>query len=215
MAFDLVQYFNNQIKIQKTPFLNKYDCDLRDQYIQEVNTLVLGKLVTLWQDNGQQQFQEIHNLDPLYIQEIAHSLTTSIHNESKLAKTELEYSISEMVLLQLQELQQLEKTGNYGILGLKELIIGQVEHLSGQADDWVWSTNGLIELRGSKPINQEDISLDSTMKEFNQMVQHHSHADDVQVTTETVVPTWAKILEPIVAIIILWVLAQALCSVFA
>ena len=47
------------------------------------------------------------------------------------------------------------------------------------------------------------------------MVQQHTHTDDNQVSIETVTPTWAKILEPVVALVILWILAQALCTVFA
>ena len=52
------------------------------------------------------------------------------------------------------------------------------------------------------------------MKEFNQMVsQNHQHQDveDV-VLVET--PTWAKIVEPIIAIAILWVLIAAVMRVF-
>ncbi|KAA5655187.1 hypothetical protein F3G64_35300, partial [Pseudomonas aeruginosa] len=97
-------------------------------------------------------------------------LTTSKHNKSVLKNSELEQSISEILALQLTELNQLDETGGFGQSGLKELILGQVEHLSGQAEDWVWSTNHLTELIGSKPVEQEELSLDATMKEFNQMV---------------------------------------------
>jgi hypothetical protein len=37
---------------------------------------------------------------------------------------------------------------------MSELLLGQIEHLSGQAEDWVWSTQ-LNELIGSKPVEQE------------------------------------------------------------
>lgn len=78
------------------------------------------------------------------------------------------------------------------------MVIGQIEHLSGQAKDWVWSTNELTELIGSQPIEQEEISLDETMKEFNQMVnvQHtDAHTDHPETTViETVNPTWPKLL---------------------
>jgi hypothetical protein len=217
MAFDLVQYFNDQIKIQKPSLLKKYDSNLRNQYIQEINTLVLGKLVYLWREDASKQFQEAQQLDQLYVDQISHSLTTSVNNESALSRFELESAISDILNLQLIELKQLENTGNLGIQGLKELILGQIEHLSGQADDWVWSTNMLTELKGSKPIVQDEISLDTTMKEFNQMVQQHSHDDDVQQLNDNVqnIPTWAKVLEPIVALVILWILFQAVCNIFA
>ncbi len=86
------------------------------------------------------------------------------------------------------------------------MVIGQIEHLSGQAKDWVWSTNELTELIGSQPVPEEEISLDETMKEFNQMVNvqkadlHTDHQD--VVVTETANPTWAKIAEPVVALVV-------------
>ncbi len=109
--------------------------------------------------------------------------------------------------LQLTELNQLDDTGGFGQNGLKELILGQVEHLSGQAEDWVWSTNHLTELIGSKPVEQEELSLDTTMKEFNQMVhQAQPSHEDLHIeeqTIETSVPTWSKIIAPVVALAIL------------
>ncbi len=215
MAFDLVQYFNDQLIFQKPLLLNNYDRELRDKYILEINTLTLGKLVTLWRDNDEIQFEKLNTLNDTYLSEIANSLITSKHNQSTLKPNELKAGVLEILTFQLEEILQLETTGSYGKKGLKELILGQIEHLSGHADDWVWSTNGLLELQGSKTIHQEDISLDSTMKEFNQMVQQHTYTDDNQVSTETVTPTWAKIIEPVVALVILWIVAQALCSVFA
>lgn len=72
---------------------------------------------------------------------------------------------------------------------------------------------------GSKPIEQEELSLEETMKEFNQMVnqqniQESPHQEPVQAlqsTTESnpLVPGWARVLEPIVALVILWILFSA------
>lgn len=152
MAFDLVQYFSDQVKIQKPQLLQQYDADSRNAYIQELNALTLGKLIRLWREDDNKLYQEIKTLDPLYIQEVSRHLTTSVHNQSELPKPELEHSISEILSLQLTELKQLDETGNFGSNGLKELLQGQIEHLSGQADDWVWSTNELTELKGSKPL---------------------------------------------------------------
>ena len=216
MAFDLVQYFAAQIKLQKPSLLKQYNAVDRDQYIQEINALSLGKLVSLWREDNQKLYQEIDHQDELYIQEIARRLTTSPHNHSPLSKTELEQNISEVLALQLTELKQLDQTGNFGIKGLGELLLGQIEHLSGQADDWVWSTNDLIELKGSKPIPQEELSLEASMKEFNQMVQQHTHDDHQNIEpAEAIVPTWSKVLEPIVAIAILAILWCSVTQLFA
>lgn len=216
MAFDLVQYFAAQIKLQKPSLLKQYNAVDRDQYIQEINALSLGKLVSLWREDNQKLYQEIDHQDELYIQEIARRLTTSPHNQSPLSKTELEQNISEVLALQLTELKQLDQTGNFGHKGLGELLLGQIEHLSGQADDWVWSTNDLIELKGSKPIPQEELSLEASMKEFNQMVQQHTHDDHQNIEpVEAIVPTWSKVLEPIVAIAILAILWCSVTQLFA
>ncbi|BBQ47506.1 hypothetical protein [Acinetobacter pittii] len=207
MAFDLVQYFAEQIKIQKPQLLNQYPVNEKNKLIDEVNILALGKLISLWRQNDNKIYQEIKTSDPLYIQEVARHLTTSKHNQSTLKNSELEHSISEILTLQLAELNQLDETGGFGHNGLKELILGQIEHLSGQAEDWVWLTNHLNELVGSKPVEQEELSLDTTMKEFNQMVhQAQPHHEDLHIeeqTTEISVPTWSKIIAPVVALAIL------------
>lgn len=207
MAFDLVQYFAEQIKIQKPQLLNQYPVNEKNKLIDEVNVLTLGKLISLWRQDDSKIYNEIKTADPLYIQEVARHLTTSKHNQSVLKNTELEQSISEILTLQLTELNQLDDTGGFGQNGLKELILGQVEHLSGQAEDWVWSTNHLTELIGSKPVEQEELSLDTTMKEFNQMVHQaqpsHEYLHIEEQTIETSVPTWSKIIAPVVALAIL------------
>ncbi|MBZ6535345.1 hypothetical protein [Acinetobacter seifertii] len=207
MAFDLVQYFAEQIKIQKPQLLNQYPANEKNKLIDEVNVLTLGKLISLWRQDDSKIYNEIKTADPLYIQEVARHLTTSKHNQSDLKNTELEQSISEILTLQLTELNQLDDTGGFGQNGLKELILGQVEHLSGQAEDWVWSTNHLTELIGSKPVEQEELSLDTTMKEFNQMVHQaqpsHENLHIEEQTIETSVPTWSKIIAPVVALAIL------------
>lgn len=216
MAFDLVHYFAEQIKSQKTQLLSQYSAEERCQILHEISLLTLGKVVSLLRKDENKIYQEIHSQDQLYIQEVSRHLTTSPHNQSILAKSELELLTSEILSFQLQELKQLDEIGNYKLSGMRELLLGQIEHLSGQAKDWVWSTNELTELIGSQPIEQEDISLDQTMKEFNQMV-HQVQTDTHEVIEPTVIatPTWAKIMQPVVAIIILAVLYCALNTIFA
>jgi hypothetical protein len=219
MAFDLVQYFAEQINNQKPQLLEQHSREDRKEHLSEINALVLGKLITLWRSNDKKVYQEISSPEELFIQEVARHLTTSSKNQSTLAKNELEPAVSEILRLQLAELKQLNDIGNLEVRGLRELLLGQIEHLSGQAPDWVWSTNDLSELKGSKPIVQEEISLDSTMKEFNQMVsQQHTDVNEDQhnaaAVVNTAVPGWSKILEPVVAIIILWVLYCAATQMF-
>ena len=216
MAFDLVQYFTAQIKLQKPQLFSTHTDTEKQAHIEEVNALALGQLISLWKQDRHKLYQEVLTSDPLYIQGIARHLTTSAHNQSNLRPSELESSISEVLSLQLTELKQLDETGSFGENGLTELLLGQIEHLSGQADDWVWSTNDLIELKGSKPIPQEELSLEASMKEFNQMVQQHTHDDHQNIeSAEAIVPTWSKVLEPIVAIAILAILWCSVTQLFA
>lgn len=207
MAFDLVQYFAEQIKIQKPQLLNQYSVKEKAVFIQEINALALARLISLWKQNAKKLYQENQTADPLYIQEIARHLTTSQHNQSALAPNDLETSISEILVLQLNELNQLDQTGHFGQIGMSELLLGQIEHLSGQADDWVWSSAQLNELIGSKPVEQIDISLEATMQEFNQMVnQAQPHHNDITEENETNMidsPKWAYIVSPFVALVIL------------
>jgi hypothetical protein len=202
MAFDLVQYFSEQIKLQKPQLFDQYSSKERLYFIDEVNMLALGQLVSLWKKDNQKLYQEIKTSDPLYIQGITRHLTTSAYNQSALSASELESSISEILTLQFAELNQLDQTGSFGQTGLSELLLGQIEHLSGKAEDWVWSTNQLTELLGSKPVIQQEVSLETTIQEFNQMVHQAQHTEEIS-TPEPTTPTWSFIIAPVTALIIL------------
>lgn len=215
MAFDLVQYFVEQIETQKPELLQSYTKEERRKYILEINALTLGKLISEWRNNPQKIYNEIKHPDELYILEIARHLTTRVENQSTLPKPKLEQLTSEIFHFQLTELKQLHDTGNHNQTSIQELLKGQIEHLSGQADDWVWTTNNLTELKGSKPIHEEELSLEATMKEFSQMVHQNSQHHDVEEVAVVETPTWAKIVEPVVALAILWVLIDAVLRVFA
>ena len=214
MAFDLVQYFAEQIKIQKPQLFSKFSAQEKQAYIEEVNVLTLGQLISLWIQDHSKVYKEIYSSDPLYIQGVARHLTTSAHNKSSLKPAELEASISEILTLQLTELKQLDETGSFGQTGLTELLTGQIEHLSGQAEDWVWSTNQLTELLGSKPVEQHEISLDATLQEFSQLVHHTPKQDEIVVEQEPV-PNWAYIVAPLVALYILVFLYCAYCQLIS
>lgn len=216
MAFDLVQYFAEQIESQKHLLLSHLDREEKRSHIRQINALTLGELINQLRSNGEKVYQEISNPDELYIQEVSRHLTTNPSNASTLSRTELEQLTTEVFHLQLLELKQLHDTGSHSLQSIRELLNGQIEHLSGQADDWVWSTNNLTELLGSKPNLQEDISLEASMKEFNQMVhQQNAQHDDNNVAVEATVPTWSKVVEPVVAIAILWILYSAATNMFA
>ena len=216
MAFDLVQYFAEQIESQKPMLLSHLDREEKRSHIRQINALTLGELINQLRSNGEKVYQEISNPDELYIQEVSRHLTTNPSNASTLSRTELEQLTTEVFHLQLLELKQLHDTGSHSLQSIRELLNGQIEHLSGQAYYWVWSTNNLTELLGSKPNLQEDISLEASMKEFNQMVhQQNAQHDDNNVAVEATVPTWSKVVEPVVAIAILWILYSAATNMFA
>ena len=213
MAFDLVQYFVEQINTQRPELLSQFSKEEKRHYISEINALTLGELITQWRANDKKAYQEITQPDELFIQEVARHLTTSKENKSTLSHTELESTTVSIFSLQLAELKQLHDTANHNLHSIRELLLGQVEHLAGMADDWVWSTNNLLELKGSKPFIEDEISLEASMKEFNDMVNQHSDHEQVEIIQS--IPVWSKILEPIVALIILWFLYSMACNIFA
>lgn len=214
MAFDLVQYFAEQIKTQKPQLLNSYNGEQRENFLYEMNSLTLARMIYLWRQQPSKMYQEIQAINPLYIQELARHLTTSPHNESELKCQDFEQSATDLFNLQFIELKQLDDIGRYGQNGMHELLVGQIEHLSGQAKDWVWSLSELTELLGSQPTEEEDLSLEESMKEFNQMVHSQQTHNDVETVEQVAVPelkpTWAIIVEPLVALAVIWVLYDAL-----
>lgn len=206
MAFDLVQYFAEQINNQKPQLLKQYSKEEKKEYLSEINALVLGKLITLWRTDEKNVYQEICSPDELFIQEVARHLTTLQKNQSGLPKHDLENTVTEVLNLQLAELKQLNDIGNLEVQGIRELLLGQIEHLSGQAPDWVWLTNDLTELKGSQAIVPEELSLEATMQEFNHMVSQqttHSYQDSHTEILAPSIPTWSKIIEPLVALAII------------
>lgn len=217
MAFDLVSYLKDQIQLQ-THKLNLTSIEDKNGHITDLNSLALGKLIDAYRQASQQTYNEIKSQDALYIQQLARVLTTASVAEVKIPQAELENNLTQILTLHINELHQLDQTAQLGELGLKELLEGQTEHLSGTAPDWVWSINNLKQLIGSKKVVEEPVSLEATLKEFNEMVHStahdHDQQTDIQVAPATV-PLWSKIVEPIIAIVILWVLLQAYCTYVA
>ncbi len=204
MAFDLVHYFTEQIKSQKPQLLAEQVHPARCESIHQLNCLCLGQLIVLWRQAPDALYAEISQQDPLYVQQLARQLTTGSHAHFTLSMSTLETSLTTILTLQLAELKQLDDTAHFGLSGMGELLNGQIEHLSGQAVDWVWQCNGLTELIGSKASEPEaEISLTATIKEFHQMVQQHdTHPTPSTFETplEVATPTWAKIAAPLVAL---------------
>ena len=123
MAFDLVQYFAEQIKIQKPQLLSQLQAVERTAHIEEINALTLGKIISLWRKDDDALYQEILSQDHLYSQEIARHLTTSPQNKSDLEQTMLESATTEILELQFAELKQLDTAGSLGKRGLRELVM--------------------------------------------------------------------------------------------
>lgn len=219
MAFDLVSYLRDQVKLNCST--QQKSSPLANDYLNELNCLSLGKLVDAFRQSPEATYKEIKSQDQLYIQHLARLLTTSTHNQTTVSHSEFEHDLTTILQLHIRELNQLDATAQLGQQGLAELLEGQIEHLSGQADDWVWSTNNLTQLIGSKKIVTETVSLEATLKEFNTMV-HSNHTAEPTAAEQVdalqpspTIPTWAKVAEPIVALIILWILYSAYCNYVA
>src|SRR5690606_37547064 len=200
MAFDLVQYFVEQIETQKPELLQNHTKEQRREYISEINALTLGKLITQWRDNPQKIYNEITHPDELYILEISRHLTTRPENKSDMPRSELEHLSAEIFHLQLSELKQLHDTANHNLNSIQQLLRRQIQHLSGQADDWILATDNPTQLKGSKHIRQEELSLEISMKQFNHMV--NQNPQHVAVEAEDVVllhvASWAQVIAPVV-----------------
>ena len=61
MAFDLVQYFAEQIETQKPELLPSLSRDEKRQHISDINALTLGELISQWRANDKKVYQSSHN----------------------------------------------------------------------------------------------------------------------------------------------------------
>lgn len=210
MAFDLVHYFYEQALIQKPELLSNLTIDEKKFHLNELNSLALGKIIQLWRFDENTLYQKIHQIDSIELRRLAHQLSTSAQNKSELDQISQENTLTGILALQLGELAQLDNTANLGKEGIGELLNGQLEYLSGQVNDWVWQTNQLKELVGTKQNvdnHTSEISLDESMKDFKDMIHQHNEKvislNDVSETHSIITPQWAKIIAPIVAFFII------------
>lgn len=207
MAFDLVYYFTEQLKGQKPQLLQSFAHPLRCEQLQQLNCLSLGLLIQLARQAPDALYKDISDLNPLFIQQLARQLASHELQQIPLERGLREDLLNHIIGLQLSELKQLDQTAHLGVAGMLELLNGQIEHLSGQAPDWVWHCNGLLELVGSQSSTTlAEISLASTLKEFHDMVHLHETQDTQTFAADTAelpTPTWAKIAAPVIALAVL------------
>lgn len=211
MAFDLVHYFYEQALVQKPELLSNLTIDEKKFHLNELNSLALGKVIQLWRFDEDTFYQKIHQIDSNEIQRLAHQLSTSAQNESELDQISQENTLIGILELQLDELAQLDNTANLGKEGVSELLNGQVEYLSGQANDWVWQTNQMKELIGTKQNvnnNTTETSLDESVKDFRNMIHQQNEKiilpnDMTETHLTTITPQWAKNIAPIIAFFII------------
>lgn len=207
MAFDLVYYFTEQLKGQKPQLLHSLAHPLRCEQLQQLNCLSLGLLIQLSRQAPESLYNDITQSNPLFTQQLARQLASHELQQIPLDLTLREDVLKQIIGLQLSELKQLDQTAHLGMAGMVELLNGQIEHLSGQAPDWVWHCNGLLELVGSQSsATVAEISLASTLKEFHDMVHQHETQDThtfAADTAELPTPTWAKIAAPVIALAVL------------
>ncbi|MEB3754654.1 hypothetical protein [Acinetobacter sp. MD2(2019)] len=205
MVFDLFQYFNDQVKLKKNQLLPHHNTQQAEQLISDTNALVLGKLIYDWQTNATQTQHNIEQQNPSYIESIHQQLSPSIHHQPALNPTEFNTLLQHTIQLQLEEIKQLGDIGHFGKYGLSHVLTSQIDYLFGQADDWVWQSNQLSTLIGSKKaIEEQENTLNETDQDTETM--SHAHHDQDQHLAEPTLaktPTWAKIVEPVVALAVL------------
>ena len=94
----------------------------------------------------------------------------------------LEMASQHIVSAVLAEVFELVDAASLGEEGLDELLVGQPEHLQGQAPDWVWQLSGLTSLCGQAATvvdPSEALDLAAGIASLNQLVRQavkHSHS---------------------------------------
>lgn len=148
----------------------------------------------------------------------------------------------------LAEIFELVDAASLGEEGLNELLQGQLEHLQGQAPDWVWQQAGLTDLCGQiAPAAEQDTALDLTasIASLNQLVRQAAtqaqssvseapmtsldlnksteHLDDahdashashhtIEIPVQRVAGRNTRMLEPLIALGILYFLYALFCQ---
>lgn len=136
---------------------------------------------------------------------------------------EVQAFIAKIMGYLLQDINDIDDTASLAQDGVSELIEGQLEHLAGEAADPLWAIAQLPELQGQVEQQDAPVDLQTSIASLSKMIhdaatqnqpashhdQHdphhdsHGHPASIELPPQREAPTFFRVLEPLVAVLIL------------
>lgn len=201
MAFSLLDHVQQNKQVQ----LNLLLAEIAPEKRKELLAFILGRLVKLDRQLPEQTYQAIQAIDPIFFwTNLDQQLTLcATSQQMMLTENSIQQALEKLFVLTISEIKQLDEAANLEQEGVSELLQGQVEHLQGQAPDWLWDLIQLDELKGQTTEAEAPVDLNKSIADLSSMIQ------EANKSATPALPQ-AK-LNPYVIIAIIIMLITAIC----
>ena len=223
MAFSLLNHIKQSKSKEISSLLPALDAVKKSHVI----AFSLAHLVYLNRKDPAQNYQAIRdqNLDFFWQDVDTAQLTAQAEQASGIAIDDLRAFTNQIIAYIYADIIEIDDAASLEQDGVSELIEGQLEHLSAEAPDWLWAAARLDELQGQVAETEQPIDLETSIASLSKMIHQAAtttHTDDpidheidgddhssphashhIELPPQRDAPAFFKVLEPLVAFLIL------------
>jgi hypothetical protein len=225
MALSLLQHLRDT---HRRPLIQQLSTDMQrpqaEQLVDLTLPLVLAHLVSLDHQRGTSLVVALlttHAQDGLWKTLDVERLLSQLSQHTQLDQRQTKAAIDRVAHTALVELHALYEQASLGEEGLHELLMAQPELLQGHAPDWIWHIADLDELSGQRAVTSTDsepLTVESGIAELNALMREatmekpdlntadHDPHHTMALPEYRAAGTWAKVLAPIAALLLLGLL---------
>lgn len=219
MAFSLLSHIRQNNSAALKAALPAQSPEQKSQLI----AFVLAHLVYLNRQDSAVTYQHIKGNQPDFFWQDIDANAFATYSAQAFAGSSLadiQGFIAQLLGYLLQDINDIDDTASLEQAGVSELIEGQLEHLAGEAADPLWAIAQLPELQGQVDQHEAPADLQTSIASLSKMIhdaatqaQHDTHHDDhhddhghhssIELPPQREASTFFKVLEPLVALLIL------------
>lgn len=215
MAFDFLNYIVDQTQQNTRLFIEKP----KEQRKYIISHIVALQLIYLRDLDPNKAYQLLEITTPQGNEiPLPNDILKSFEENLSSNAEQIEQAYEQINQLLLTELKQLNESAQLGAFGIKELTDGQLPWVQNNVDDWFWDTLQQTEHKITKTHKNNEPNFNQMMRDFNQIILKNETATDETLDLEpteltpymTQTPRIATIFQPIIALVILYFLYNAI-----